>query len=166
MVLFYTLTLLKNFLRIGFIPSAGRNFMGQICIRHRGGALKRRKYYVDFFRRINLIGYIIKIQKTPFYTGNLGLIIYQNGLSNYLLLAEDLYIGDRIYIGTALLKDKDFFYKKIGSAIPLSYISLFSKIHNLELYPFKGGQLARAAGTSVIVSSKTLDCTMLKVKSG
>jgi len=166
MVLFYTLTLLKNFLRIGFVPSAGRNFLGRICIRHRGGALKRRQYYVDFFRRSNMLGYILKIQQTSFYTGNLGLIIYQNGLSNYILLAEDLQIGDYIYIGTTLLKNNETFYKKLGSALPLSYISLFSKIHNLELYPFKGGQLARAAGTSVIVSSKNFEKTILKVKSG
>jgi len=166
MLLFYTLKLIKSYLRIGFIPSAGRNFLGKICIRHRGGALKRCKYYVDFFRRINMLGYIIKIQKTPFYTGNLGLIIYQNGLSNYLLLAEDLKLGDYIYVGTSLIKDKEFFCKKFGSSIPISYISLFSKIYNLELYPFKGGQLARAAGTSVIVSSKDINKITLKVKSG
>jgi len=107
-----------------------------------------------FFRRINMIGYILKIQQTSFYTGKLGLILYQNGLSNYLLLAENLQIGDYIYLGTNLLKGKEPFCKKLGSALSISYIALFSKIHNIELYPFKGGQFARAAGASVIVSSK------------
>ncbi len=134
----YTLKLVKKMFRIGYICAAGRNFLGKICIRHRGGALKKRKYYVDFFRRLNMFGYIVKIHKTPFYTGNLGLIIYQNGLSNYLLLAEDLKIGDYIYSGTSLVKDKEIFCKKLGSSLLLSYIPLFSKIHNLELYPFKG----------------------------
>jgi len=96
----------------------------------------------------------------------LGLFIYENGLSNYILLAEDLKIGDYIYVGTRSSVDKDISCKKIGSALPLSYISLFSKIYNVEFYPFKGGQLARAAGTSVIVSSKDFKKTILKVKSG
>jgi large subunit ribosomal protein L2 len=97
-------------------------------------------YYVDYFRRLNLLGFILKIQKVPFYTGNLGLIIYQNGLSNFILLAEDLKLGDYIFVGTQLIFDKEISCKKNGSALPISYIPLFSKIHNLELYPFKGGQ--------------------------
>lgn len=166
MLLGYTFkSIIKN-LRIGYVSAAGRNFFGKICVRHSGGANKKKNFYVDFVRRINLFGYVAKIQKTSFFTGYLGLVIFQNGISNYVLLSENVVIGERCYFGTILIKNKENFCVKNGSSLPLIYIPLFTLINNIELVCFKGGQLARAAGTSIMVVSKSSCEVSLKLKSG
>lgn len=131
----YTFKNVEKKLRFGYIPSSGRNFLGVICVHHRGGGNKRRNFHVDFFRRINLFGYVCKIKKTPFFTGLLGLIIYQNGISSYILLSEKVSVGDRIFSGSCLAKDKEQHCMVLGSSLPLSYISLFSIVNNVELMP-------------------------------
>lgn len=107
-----------------------------------------------------------KIKKLYLFTGFLGLIIYQNGLSCYSLLAEKKKLNDLIYSGTILMVDKENESKCLGASLPLSYISLFSLISNVEVFPFAGGKLARAAGTSVILSSKKSYLITIKLKSG
>lgn len=166
MRLFYTIYFLKKYLRIGYVSASGRNFLGKICIAHRGGGLKRNKFYVDFFRRANMFGYLFKIKKVTWFTGFLGLIIYQNGLSNYVLLSENIQLGEHLYFGTNLIIDKENSCLKLGSSVPLSYISLFSLINNIELKAFNGGQLARAAGTSGMLISKSINSITIKLKSG
>lgn len=155
MSLYYHFKLLRKYLRYGFISACGRNFNGLICVRHKGGANKCKHYNVDFFRRINCFGYISRIQQTSLFTGYLGLIIYQNGLSNYILLSENLAVGDRIYCGTAIDPLKFKFGLVQGSSLSLFYMPIFSLVSNIELYPYKGGQLARAAGTSAIIVAKS-----------
>jgi len=98
-MLTYTFKIITKFLRFGYIPSSGRNFSGVICIRHKGGSHMKKSYFIDFFRRINLFGFVSKIIKSINFTGFLGLIIYQNGLSCYNLLSEHMKIGDKIYSG-------------------------------------------------------------------
>jgi len=164
-ILYFFKTLEKK-LRLGFISSSGRNFLGCICVHHRGGGHKKKSYIVDFFRRINSFGYVLKIYKTPFYTSFLGFIVYQNGLSNYILLPDGVAVGFKIYLGSFITSDrlKDFNY--LGASLPLYYFNLFSLVSNVELSKFKGGILSRAAGTSLILTSKIDNKILLKSKSG
>jgi large subunit ribosomal protein L2 len=93
-------------------------------------------------------------------------MIYENGLSNYILLSDNIEVGDKLYFGTSLIINKENSCLKIGSSVPLSYVSLFSLINNIELRAFNGGQLARAAGTSGILISKSANLITVKLKSG
>lgn len=127
---------------------------------------KKKELFIDNFRRVNSFGYIIKILKTPFYTSFLGLVVFQNGLSSYILLADNLYVGSRIFCGALLRHDKLNEIVSIGSSVPLLYTELFSLVSNIELIPYFGGLLARAAGSSVIVTAKLDDKILLKSKSG
>lgn len=165
MRLFYFFKTIEKKLRLGYIPSAGRNYLGKICVHHRGSGSKKRLYYVDFFRRINSFGYIAKILKTPFFTALLGYIIYQNGLSSYILLPEGVPIGARIFMGSFVNFDKSLLGNS-GSSVPLKNVDLFNLVSNVELNHCKGGMLSRAAGTSLILTSKINDKVLLKSKSG
>lgn len=149
-------------LRIGFLKSSGRNFSGRICVHHRGGGNKRCIYFVDFFRRINSYGFILKVIKTSLFTSFLGLVVYENGLTNYIIISENIKENSKIYSGT-FFNNKEFSF---GYAIPASYIPLFLPVNNIELYPFSGSLLARSAGTSAIITSKLNDKVFLKLKSG
>jgi len=166
MYLSYLFKIVNSFLRIGYIPSSGRNFSGKICIRHQGGSRKRCYLYVDFFRRLNLVGVLSKIKKTSLYTGYLGLMLYQNGLSNYILLSENMHIGQLFYFGVLYNSQQNSTVKSVISSCLLSSVPLFSLANNVEVLYFAGGQLARAAGTSVIIIVKGVDKVSLKLKSG
>jgi len=161
----YFIKILSQNFRFGFIPASGRNFLGHICTYHRGGADKRRLFYVDFKRRINMFGYICKIQKSSFFSGFLGLIIYQNGLSSYILLSDNPTIGDCLYLGCPILDDTIQIYKG-GYSLPIAYISLFALVSNIEGIAYKGGQFARAAGTSAMIVTKHSKQVVIKLKSG
>jgi ribosomal protein L2 len=104
--------------------------------------------------------------KTPFYTAFLGFVIYQNGLSNFVLLPDGVTVGSRIYMGSFINSQNIKSFNMAGSSLPLSYINLFSLVSNVELSSFKGGLLSRAAGTSLILTSKLNDKVLLKSKSG
>jgi large subunit ribosomal protein L2 len=153
-------------LRVGYVPAAGRNFLGKVCVHHRGGASKKKSYFVDFFRRINSFGYVVKIYKTPFYTAFLGYVTYLNGLSSYILLAEGVSIGSRIYMGSFNSQEHLNIAGLLGSSVPLHYINLFGLVSNVELSPYKGGLLSRAAGSSLVLTSKIEEKVLLKSKSG
>lgn len=147
----YARRLIEKKLCIGYIPYAGRNFTGRICVRHRGGGSKRRIQFIDLYRRINQHGWIIKIFKTAFRTAFIGLIIYYNGLSNYIVLSNNIYLGEISYSGTLLPKNFNIIN---GIALPISYMSLFSVINSLEIRPYFGIKLIRAAGMGAIISTK------------
>ena len=102
--------------------------------------------------------------KTPFYTAFLGFIIYQNGLSGYILLSDGLTLGSRIFNGS-FLNNKNLLETK-GYSLPLRNANLFSVVSNVELNIFKGGSLSRAAGTGLILTSKLGESVLLKSKSG
>lgn len=121
-------------LRIGFISSSGRNFLGSICVHHRGSGSKKKSYFVDFFRRINCFGYVLKIVQTPFYTAFLGFVTYQNGLSNFILLPDGLAIGSRIYMGGGFNSERDKPLNLIGSSLPLANVNLFSLVSMLNYH--------------------------------
>jgi ribosomal protein L2 len=78
---------------------AGRNFLGRICVFHRGGANKRLYNQIDIYKRINEYGRIIKIYKQPNRSGLIGIILYYNGLVSLILLSEQVYIGSMLFNG-------------------------------------------------------------------
>lgn len=161
--LHYFFLLINKKFTIGSRPLSGRNFSGTICVHHKSGGNKNQYYFIDFYRRINNYGYIYKILKCSNRTAFLGGVIYENGLFSYILLTETLKIGARIYSGSFYNNDD---INTIGITLPLRKIRLFSIINNIEKYPFSGGSIIRAAGSSAILTSKLFNSITLKLKSG
>jgi len=97
----------------------------------------------------------------------LALVIYQNGIMCYILLADKIKIGDKIYSGSYILANKVNDYMLLGSSLPLHQVPLFTHISNIEYLPFGGGKLIRAAGTSGILAMHiNLTKFVVKFKSG
>jgi len=151
---------INNKLSFGIRPLSGRNFTGKICVRHREGGCRKSYYLIDFFRRLNMLGFIYKIISNSIRTGFLGGIIYENGLFSYILLSENVKVGSLIYSGIA--NNTGF----IGSTFLLKNLKLFTAISSIELYPNSGFSLVRAGGSSSIMTSFNGDVVSLKVKSG
>src|SRR5690606_7818471 len=117
-------------------------YTGHICIHHKSAGVKRNYCLIDFFRRVNSIGIIYKIIKDLNRTAFIGAIIYENGLFSYIILSEGLYIGQKIFSGNK----KGYKGKlKLGFASFLYYFNLFSILNNIELKPFLGATISRAA---------------------
>jgi len=161
---FFFKQLEKNFL-FRFAASGGRNFLGRICVFHRGGGNFSFSRSLDIFRRINCFGYILKTFKEPKRTAFVGLLLYFNSLVSYVLLAEDVRPGSLLFSGIAPPKSKDF---ALASGFSLSLIALpmFSLIHNIEFIPFKGSKYVRAAGTSALCIAHLNNHCKLKLSSG
>jgi large subunit ribosomal protein L2 len=137
----------------------GRNNTGKITIRHKGGGHKRRYRAIDFKRnKYDVKGIVKSIEYDPNRSGNIALIIYEDGEKRYILHPENLNIGDFIYSG----ENQKII---IGNNLPLNEIPLGTDIHNIELLPKKGGQLIRAAGTSAKVVSKEKNFVILRLAS-
>jgi len=148
----YTLhSYLSKNLKIGTSFKAGRNFTGTICIHHRNGGVKRKHTFIDYYRRINAFGLVYKIIKDLNYTAHIGAIIYENGLFSYIILSDNVNIGDKIYSGS-----KTSFKGKLkkGYAIPMNFINLFTIVNNVENKPFTGSIMARSAGASCLLVGK------------
>jgi large subunit ribosomal protein L2 len=139
--------------------SKGRNNQGKITIRHKGGGHKRRYRLIDFKRnKYEIEGEVISIQYDPNRNANIALINYQDGEKRYILHPENLKIGDKITSGENSLI-------QIGNALPLNNIPLGTDIHNVELFPKKGGQIIRAAGTSAKILAKEKNFVVLRLSS-
>lgn len=126
-----------------FHPRAvGRNNQGRITIHHRGGGHKRLYRLIDFKRnKVDVIGKVSRIEYDPNRNVNIALIVYEDGEKRYILQPENLVPGSRISAGpNAPIQ--------VGNALPLRNIPVGTEVHNLELYPNRGGQLIRSAGTS------------------
>jgi|TARA_B110000261_G_scaffold157603_1_gene192907 large subunit ribosomal protein L2 len=137
----------------------GRNNKGRITIRHKGGGHKRLYRLIDFKRsKHNIEGTVSAIEYDPNRNANIALINYQDGEKRYILHPEKLKIGDSIIAG------KDF-SPEIGNALPLDKIPLGTDVHNIELFPGKGGQLMRAAGTSAKILAKENNFVVLRLSS-
>lgn len=149
---------------IGYLTSSGRSFSGRITVHHRSNGNKLKFMKVDFYRRLNSWGSLLKVIKNSYYTSYIGLILYDNGLSGLILLSEGFKLKTRYYSGTKLLsKEKRYF----GNASILSNLNLFALISNLEVKPYKGMDYLRAAGvfgiyTSILGNNKAL----IKLRSG
>jgi large subunit ribosomal protein L2 len=127
----------------GLRKSGGRNSNGRVTARHRGGGAKRRYRRIDFKRdKHGVPGKVATIEYDPNRSANIALIHYADGEKRYILAPNGLSVGDRIEAGPGA-------DVKPGNTLPLSSIPLGTTIHNVELKPGKGGQLARAAGAGV-----------------
>jgi large subunit ribosomal protein L2 len=137
----------------------GRNHHGHITSRRRGGGHKRRYRVIDFKRdKVGVPGTVSEIEYDPNRSANIALITYADGEKRYILHARDLKVGDQIMSGP----EADV---RIGCALPLDLIPLGTSVHNVELKPGKGGQMARSAGSSVSVMAKEGDYVTLRLPS-
>ncbi len=124
--------------------NGGRNNQGKITVRHQGGGAKRRYRIIDFKRnKDNKIGVIKTIEYDPNRTSFISLVFYEDGEKRYIIAPKNIKVGDKIVSGT---ENIDII---IGNAMPLGIVPEGTLVHNIELYPGHGGQLARSAGTSV-----------------
>jgi large subunit ribosomal protein L2 len=137
----------------------GRNNRGVITCRHRGGGHKKLYRIIDFKRdKRNVDGKIVAIEYDPFRNARIALVQYTDGEKRYILHPVGLQVGTIIRAGEAVPFE-------VGNAMPLKSIPLGTTIHNIELQPGKGGQMARAAGASAQVSAKDGDYVTLKLPS-
>ena len=139
--------------------SGGRNHHGHITSRRRGGGHKRKYRRIDFKRdKVGVAAVVSEIEYDPNRSANIALVTYEDGEKRYILHPKGLNIGDRISSGG----QADV---RIGCALPLELIPLGTSVHNVELKPGKGGQMARSAGSSVSVMAKEGDYVTLRLPS-
>jgi large subunit ribosomal protein L2 len=140
--------------------SGGRNNNGRITMRRRGGGHKRRYRIVDFKRKkIGIPSKVAAIEYDPNRSARIALLHYVDGEKAYILAPNDLNVGDVILTGP----DADI---KPGNALPLDKVPLGSMVHNIEMIPGRGGQLARSAGSYAQLMAKEGDMATLKLPSG
>ena len=139
---------------------AGRNQQGRITVRHRGGGAKRRLRVIDFKRdKFGVPGKVAAIEYDPNRTARIALIHYRDGEKRYILAPVGLQPGDIIQAGP----DAE---PKTGNALPLANIPTGTQIHNIELRPGRGGQMARGAGTSAQLMAREGETSLLRLPSG
>ena len=139
---------------------AGRNNQGLITTRHRGGGHKRRYRVIDF-RRDNhgVRGRIESVEYDPNRSARIALVIYDNGERRYILAPEGLKVKDTVVSGP----EADI---RVGNALPIRNIPLGTVVHNIELYPGRGGQLVRSAGLSAQLLAKEGTMAQVRLPSG
>ena len=139
--------------------SGGRNHHGHMTVRRRGGGHKRRYRRIDFKRdKTGVQGVVAHIEYDPNRSANIALIHYADGEKRYILHPKGLSVGDAVNSGA----QADV---RIGSAMPLRLVPLGTTVHNVELKPGKGGQMARSAGSGVQVVAKEGDYVTLRLPS-
>ena len=140
--------------------SGGRNATGRITVRHIGGGNRVKYRIIDFKRNKDGIpAKVESIQYDPNRTANIALLVYADGEKRYILAPLGLTAGDTVVSG----KDADI---KVGNCLPLENIPVGTMIHNIELQPGKGGQIARAAGGAAQLMAKEGKYATLKMPSG
>ena len=140
--------------------SAGRNAHGRITSRHRGGGAAKKYRIIDFKRaKDGVPAKVAHIEYDPNRTSYIALLNYADGEKRYILAPKGLKVGDKVESG----EDADI---KIGNALPLYAIPIGTTVHNIEMTPGKGGQIARAAGTSAQLSAKEGKMAQLRLPSG
>ncbi len=139
---------------------SGRNNKGRITTRHIGGGHKRRYRIIDFKRnKFGIPGRVDAIEYDPNRSARIALIVYADGEKRYIISPLNLKVGDTVVSGP----DADI---KVGNSLPIRRIPLGTIIHNIELKPGKGGQLARSAGTSAQLMAKEGNYAHLRLPSG
>ena len=140
--------------------TAGRNANGRITVRHHGGGNKRKYRIIDFKRNKDGIPATVKtIEYDPNRTANIALLCYADGEKRYMLAPVGLNVGDKVMSGA----EADI---KVGNALPIEAIPVGTMIHNIELQPGKGGQIARAAGMSAQLMAKEGKFAQVRMPSG
>ena len=139
---------------------SGRNSYGRITVRHRGGANRRKYRIIDFKRdKANVPATVLTLEYDPNRSAHIALLQYEDGEKRYIIAPNGLKVGDTVVSGA----DADI---KPGNALPLANIPVGTFIHNVELYPGKGAQLARAAGIMAQLMAKEGDYALIRLPSG
>ena len=140
--------------------SGGRNNKGRITSRHRGGGHKRKYRIIDFKRNKHGIpGRVETIEYDPNRSARIALIVYADGEKRYILAPDTLKVGETIESGPGA-------EIKVGNALPLLNIPVGSFVHNVEMKPGKGGQMARSAGNAAQLTAKEGAMVFLRLPSG
>ena len=144
----------------GLSKSGGRNNQGRIAVRSRGGGHKRTYRMIDFKRRKwDVVGTVERLEYDPNRTAFIALIKYDDGEQAYILAPQRLAAGDKVIAGARV-------DVKPGNAMPLSAMPIGTIVHNVELKPGKGGQIARSAGTYVQLVGRDRGLAILRLSSG
>lgn len=139
---------------------AGRNHAGRVTVRHRGGGHKRRYRLIDFRRdKHDVPARVAAIEYDPNRSARIALLVYADGEKRYIIAPLDLKVGDTVQSGPNA-------EVRVGNTLPIRSIPVGSLVHNVELYPGRGGQLARAAGTSAQLLAKEGTYAQLRLPSG
>ncbi|MBI2890892.1 MAG: 50S ribosomal protein L2 [Nitrospirae bacterium] len=140
--------------------TAGRNNQGRITVRHRGGGHRRLYRIIDFRRdKLGVAGCVVALEYDPNRSADLALLQYPDGERRYILAPVGLKVGDGVVSGTEA-------EIKVGNSLPLSRIPDGTQVHNVELYPGRGGQIARGAGTAIQILAKEEGYAQLRLPSG
>ena len=138
----------------------GRNNAGRITVRHRGGGASRKYRVIDFKRnKFDITGKVASIEYDPNRSANIALINYKDGEKRYIIAPKGLKVGDVIVSG-------DMVDVKTGNAMPIMNIPVGTVIHNIELRPGKGAQIARSAGASAQILGREEKYVLIRLKSG
>ena len=139
---------------------SGRNSYGRITVRHQGGGARRKYRIIDFRRnKFDVAGKVLRLEYDPNRSANIALIEYPDGERRYILAPVGLSQGDTVISS----KDADI---KPGNALPIASIPVGTVIHNIELYPGKGGQLVRSAGTQAQLMAREGKMAQIRMPSG
>ncbi|MFN8287909.1 MAG: 50S ribosomal protein L2 [Chitinophagales bacterium] len=140
--------------------SGGRNSKGELTMRYRGGGHKQRYRIIDFKRdKHDVLGKVVSVEYDPIRTSFIALIQYKDGEKRYILAPHGIKVGQEIVAGTKVAPE-------VGNALPLGEMPLGSIIHNVELYPGRGGKIVRSAGSSAQLLAKEDKYAAIKMPSG
>ena len=140
--------------------NAGRNSYGHITVRHRGGGNKRKYRVIDFKRlKTDMSATVQRIEYDPNRSAFIALIKYEDGTLSYILAPYGLNVGDQVLSSASA----DI---KPGNCLPIANIPVGTIIHNIELYPGRGAQLVRSAGTSAQLMAKDAELAQVRLPSG
>ena len=138
----------------------GRDYTGTIAVRHRGGGAQRHYRVIDFKRdKLDIPAKVAAIEYDPNRSARIALLFYVDGDKRYIVAPLDIKVGDTLISG----KNVDI---RSGNALPLANIPVGTEIHNIELQPGKGGQLARSAGAAAQLIGKEGDYAQVRMPSG
>ena len=144
----------------GLTEKGGRNNHGRITVRRRGGGHKRRYRVIDFKRRkFDVPAKVVRLEYDPNRTAFIALVEYEDGELSYILAPQRLGVGD-----TVIASERADI--KPGNAMPLSSVPVGTIVHNVEMKPGKGGQIARSAGTYVQLVGRDAGYALLRLSSG
>src|SRR5690606_12334579 len=139
---------------------SGRNNRGVVTTRHRGGGHKRRYRIIDFRRNnFGVPGTVESIEYDPNRSARIALIVYSDGERRYILAAQGLRVGDKVVSGP----NADI---RPGNALPIRNIPLGTVVHNIEIYPGRGGQMVRSAGLGAQLLAKEGTMAQVRLPSG
>ena len=140
--------------------NSGRNNQGKITVRHQGGGVKRKYRIIDFKRnKFDVPGTVTAIEYDHNRSANIALITYKDGEKRYIIAPLNLKVGDTVISG-------DNVDIKTGNSLPLMNIPVGSTVHNIELRPGKGGEIARSAGASAQILGREGKYVLVRLKSG